>query len=273
MLIISVVFNEPKYIRYQYESLTKYFIGDFNYIIYSNCNNVLIQDEFRKICNELNIQFIEIPQNIHKKQDASYRAGNSLDYALLYTINTLKYNKELLVIDSDMFLTDEWNLKECMKDYDFGGIYWKLKNCYYYTNQLLYMNLEKLPNKEMISFVPVKINDEHTDCGGQLFYYFESNKDIRKYHFSCFPDNLFYPDGTTDKLFITNENLDLVPKRYIEYFKNEIQIFNGKSLSEIYDNVVLHLRSGSNWMNRDSQIMIKRFENYIQFKNYLRINI
>ena len=118
MKIISIAANNPIFIELQYKTLKKFVNIDYEYIIFNdgkdwpditNFGNIHEgKDGIIKKCNELNIKCINIPNNHHRfNGGASGRHTDSLNFVLNYMRNK---KDEYLMLDSDMFLVDHFDL-------------------------------------------------------------------------------------------------------------------------------------------------------------------
>jgi hypothetical protein len=97
-----------------------------------------------------------------------------------------------MVNDSDLFLVDNYNPLETIKEFDIIGR--SVKNIYlrdespehpinkynidYYSNQFLIINYSTFSDINNISFLPTIIDNINLDCGGKLYTYFKENKNI-----------------------------------------------------------------------------------------------
>jgi hypothetical protein len=274
MKIISVVFNRPAYIPYQYECLKKFIEVPFDYTIFDNSDNPSIEKEFRELCEYLEIGYIRVPQTIHERQDPSSRAGKSLDFALQYMYHVQNYRGIVMVNDSDMFLVKPYNPIERLGSYHVIGrnaskIYQQhdLKDptqmFTYYTNQHLILDYANLPNINDFSFLPTTINGVILDCGGKLDTYFQRNPLVLHNAITDLPSNYY-----------SSVNIHECPTFMKEYFESEISIFqsntstdttSGKAFSEIFDDAFIHLRAGSNWIGHAESIQWNRENNLFTF--------
>lgn len=265
LIIVIVVYNKPEFLPYQYKALHKFIKVPFKIIIFDNSDNELNTQQFVNKCNELNINYIRVPQNIHINQDASSRAGKSLDYALQYIYN-IKFKGIVMVNDSDLFLIKEYNPIEQIENYEIVGrsvknIYERdessdhpinINKLYYFSNQFLILNYNKINDIYKISFLPTILNGINLDCGGKLYEYMKGNiKDYKAV--------LDYCSGYNESEISTIDDLTNEVK---EYLYNDIKINNNyKTLSEVFDNSFIHLRAGSNWLNQNNLKYTQRCEN------------
>src|SRR5579883_2921480 len=82
--VITVVFNRPEFIVYQYYSLSKYLRNKWKLIVISDAEvgTNLLDLKIKHTCDELQIKHVRIPPYIHNISGPSPRASNALDWAL-----------------------------------------------------------------------------------------------------------------------------------------------------------------------------------------------
>lgn len=259
--VVVVAFNMPEFIEIQYLLLKKYLLNDFDLFIYNNSDQNDISNNIQNECARINLQCINVPQNIFTGSDASHRAGKSLDYAINHNMVNYPGYTHMMILDSDMFLAGDFDIIESLGDSDIMGIYQQREHVFYYTNQLIFANLQNLPNFEVENkFLPGIIDGQGTDCGGYLYEY------INKYNIkhSAVVNNIH--SGK-----INSSNISEIEKVFVDYFEKEIEIMDGNSFSEYFSSVFLHFRAGSNWINFDNNIKNKRNSLLFEFlKNKIK---
>lgn len=257
--IITVIYNQSEFIKYQYLLLNKFMRNKFTYYCYNNADNDQIRDNINKACLDLGISSINIPQDIYENNNnPSFRAGLSLDYAIKHNIDEFK-SDHMILLDSDMFLIDYLDLNDVKED--FLGIKQCIEGIEYYNNQLSYVNLRNLPEfGNETKFLPGTIDGVNTDCGGYLYKYFIKYPEIIHRGFS----DIICSQTMTNSTITNNTQIPDVDT--YDFFKSEFDIFeDGKNFSELYDKRFLHFRAGSNWINFSSDIVKQRTENLYSF--------
>jgi hypothetical protein len=255
--VIVVAFNKPEFIKLQYDLLIKYLSDRFEFYVYNNSNNAGVSKNIEDECNRHGINHIFVPQSIFKSSDVSYRAGKSLDYAIHHNMNTYTDNTHLMILDSDMFLVKPFNMVNYMGHFDLMGIYQQRGHVFYYTNQLMFVDISKVKNFDTeTKFLPGIIDGQPTDCGGYLYNY------INKYGVlnGNVKDNVHSGE-------LKSENVINIDADFVPYFKNEIEMMDGTNFAEYYCGSFLHFRAGSNWINFNNQIT--EFRQNLLFK-YLK---
>lgn len=287
LYIYTVTYNRPEFIKYQYLLFKKFLVDDFEYIVFNNTmtdnilnsNNVSNNILLDKICKELNINYVDVDVNLYTNipNDASKRAGISIDFARNYMFK--KYNDVnniFALIDSDAFLISKLNIKEFMDTCKLSGRYqYRVSiNGYkneYITNQIvIYKPSDLIDNIDYLSFLPGHFNSVNCDCGGAINYLFKNidNLNFKNWNnllFSELGNNIQISGGDVSSQQHYNDDY----KKYlsndiINYIEKDTSILNKRfPFCEIlvndndYSLQLLHLRSGSNWINYDINERLK----------------
>jgi hypothetical protein len=243
MKIVTAVVNNIDFIIIQYNTLKKYFKGEYEFIVFNDAKNypdstnfgdTSIKQKIEEICAKLNIKCINIPNEHHKfVKEGSHRTADSMNYILQYQIkNPDKY----LLIDSDMFLVDYFDIN-MFSNYD-CGIVLQTRNenkIRYFWNGIYYFNINKMKNINLLNWNC----SLGCDTGGmtQEWLKTQKNEDIYfiKHNVSCHWNEMDIPEGLKN-------NINL-----IDFLKNDIRNKDGQFFCELYQDVFLHYRAGSNW--------------------------
>jgi len=259
LCIATVAYNKPEFIEYQYRSLKKFIKNEFDFIVYDNTVNAQIKKEVYAECKRLEIQVVGVPDN---SGGDSTRAGASLDYAL----NDIrkKLYAYVMLIDSDVFLVDYYDAVGSLYDCDLLGRYWNIEHIFYYTNHFIQLQLFKFPVDKNLSFAPVITDSIQLDCGGALYSYLRDYPEIRHNAIKVIPRN-FITVGNIERYQVLNKN-----KLLLDFFKSECSIFENRSnFSELFQDVFIHLRAGSNWISVDANKQKLRENNLYKLINTL----
>jgi hypothetical protein len=263
--VMVPVYNRPDFVELQYLLIKKYLKEDFEYFLYDNSDRPECTEAFAEISKRLGINYLRIDQGYRAQigADPSRGAGYSLDYAIDHNIEN--YNRPCLVLDSDLFLFDYFEVTSKFDEADLWGVGQTESgpNGYvkYYNNQLLLLNVDKLPNlKGYGPFTPDIVEGRFCDCGGRLHNYFKENE-IRHRGVNVLHSG-----------HITLENIQNCPDCFIDYFLKEIEIcdkYGGdwgcRGFSEIFADKFLHFRAGSNWIGHKNEMVTERTKLLIEF--------
>jgi len=249
MKIVSVFVNNPIFIELMYNSIKKFFKTEEEYelIIFNdaktwpditNFGDVTMKEQIADMCKKLNIHCINIPNSQHINEPSpSIRHSNSVNFMTKFMFS---YPDTYLMLDSDMFFVDYFDIKE-FENYYFCYIN-QSQNINNYTinypwPNFFYLNINEIPNKELIDWSI----DTGLDAGGKCAKWLttlDKNKVLQIQHLcSCNWNETDIPETI-------NKNVQF----FLDY---DIRNQKGKYFSELYHKKILHYRGGSNWM-RDS---------------------
>ena len=267
MKVITAVVNNPVFIQIQYYTLKKYMKCDYEFIVfndaksfpdYSNGGDIRIKTIIEETCKKLDIPYINIPNNHHNKQtDASVRTADSMNFILNFQ---KQFPDKYLLIDSDMFLVDNFDLNDYEK-YD-SAIVLQSRNNFtinYLWNGLYYFDFNKIKNKELLNWNCCP----GCDTGGmtQIWLKSQTNKipntdEIRDTNKVFHNDDIYYIKHLCSCSWDESEIPENLKNnaKLIHFIKTDPRNQNGKFYCEIYDNKFLHYRAGGNWEKRNMNI-------------------
>jgi hypothetical protein len=269
--VISVHINEPRFIKYQKKLLDKFMSEDFEFIVFDDSQNIYnsiaknanpqsedITNGIISICNELGIQRIPVPIEIHDSpgkvhinrshriDDPAGWCANSIQFAINYCRDNFKSESDIIVnIDSDMFPITRLDVAEFIGDNSLAGVP-QIRTSNGTTINYLWNGI--------FYFVPVNIEWDlfnwdlrhhkenpqlNCDVGGEMDKYLEKNPIYKKIiHLPSMQWNM-----STDNLsdFINIDN------KIFEFILNDPRNTGENPFSEIYQPGFLHYRAGGNW--------------------------
>lgn len=254
LLIVTVVYNKPSFLPYQYECLKRYIQQEFTFYVFDNSESAAHTTQFKDTCAYLGVNYVRVPPGIHTVHDPSFRAGKSLDYALQYVYSTLNYRGIVMVNDSDLFLVRPYDPVQELRGSQFiGRGQYRDNDITYYTNQFLVLDYATLPNVQDITFVPGSVKGQFLDCGGLLSLYFDANPSVA---------HRTVTDIYSNRL--SKATMDTCPEVIRTYIENEIQLIShdiphldiraGHAFSEYVADAFIHLRAGSNWIGHSESL-------------------
>lgn len=186
MKIFTYAFNHPTYLIYQNKCLRKFVKEPFDFYCIDNASEQKFSDQFKLICQNNNIHYIKNEEPDHSL------AGQSHYSALQWSWNNIiSLTEEICVMtDHDTFAIDYLSIKDLLGDNCLAGFHQargpKLE---YFHPSLMIFNTKNMPNKNTISFKGALINDgdedQITDIGGELYYYFRDNIDVKRNKLKC----------------------------------------------------------------------------------------
>jgi hypothetical protein len=259
MKVVTAVVNNPVFIEIQYYTLQKYMKCNYEFIVfndakpfhdYSNDGDINIKHSIEELCEKLNIQCINIPNQHHiKQQEASIRTADSMNFILEYQKrNPDKY----LLLDSDMFLVDQFDLSD-YENYRCGVVLQSRfdNKINYFWNGLYYFDINKMNNLQLLNWNC----KPGCDTGGMMEQWLQTQEiednnslnDKSNINYIKHLSSLSYDESEMPENLKDNAKL-------IHFMQTDPRNQNGKFYCEIYDNKFLHYRAGGNWEKRNMNI-------------------
>ena len=248
MKIITSVVNSTEFIQIQYHTLKKYFKGDYDFIVFNdakdfpdltNGEDLTIRSKIIDLCDYLDIECINVPNNHHEKMNMSDRHADTFNTCVLtyQKDNPDKY----LLIDSDMFLIDYFDIDQFSR-YMAAIVPQERGPIKYFWPGLCYMDFTQVSNQDMLNWNICP----GLDSGGMMkdWLSIQNPEKIYNIHhlWSCNWNQIDVP-----KPLSNNEHL-------IDFLIKDPRNQNGKFYCELYHGVFLHYRGGSNWNNEGMNI-------------------
>lgn len=260
MKVVTAVVNNPEFIEIQYYTLKKHFKGKYEFIVFNdakdfpdftNDGDVTIKNKIENICEELNIQCINIPNQHHIYSTfASNRTADSMNFILEYQ---KQYPDKYLLLDSDMFLIGDFEIDK-YNNYSCAVVLQQRPNINYIWNGLYYFNICKLRNLDMMNWNMVA----GCDTGAMMYKWLHTqlqNKDvpdalsIRNSDTQYIIDDIYFIKHLWSGTWNESEIPDQIRDNHslLDFLKTDQRNQNEKFYCEIYDNVFLHYRAGGNY--------------------------
>ncbi len=182
-------------------------------------------------------------------QCATGRCSETMNFVLEYQ----KKNKdEYLLIDNDMFLINHFDITK-YRQYDATFILQNRGDIYYMWPQFYYFNMNKMQGIELLNWNVC----DGCDCGGMSKNWLKN-----EFPMDSFPnlEDIRYSENGFEikkclamkhlwSLSWDRSELPIVPDydELLKFLETDPRNINGKFFCEIYDNVFLHYRAGTNW--------------------------
>ena len=259
MKILTAVVNNPTFIEIQYYTLKKFMSTPYEFIVfndakdfpdYTNDGDVTIKTKIIHLCEKLNIQCINIPNEHHRadQRDAN-RCADSMNFILEYQKKNLdKY----LLLDSDMFLINHFDIKKYENSVCAVVLQSRFDHTYnYFWNGIYYFDMTKMENQHLLNW-----DCGNADVGGMMKDWLSSQcnnlpnvDEIRRSKKDYSRDNIFFIRHLWSCTWNEEEiPIELKHKQWlIDILTKDNRNQNGNFFCEIYDDVFLHYRAGGNW--------------------------
>ena len=186
VLIMVPVYNRPDFIEMQYKTFKKFLKDDYTLMVFNDASNEYMCKKIENECAKYEITCIRVPQNLHNihpfcgRAPASFRHGEVLQFA--FENYGFKHNDIVTPVDSDMFLIEDFSIREYLGDYDLTYI----KTCigcpkgerFSISTHFGPINMPKIPSPETMRFIPSMYPDgEFFDTGENTHFYFLKHQD------------------------------------------------------------------------------------------------
>jgi hypothetical protein len=188
LLIMTHAYQRPDFIALQEKTFRAFLKDDYRFVVFNDATDKRLYQAIQKVCLDLNLECIPIPQEIHLRPYLPRARGEIYTCACVKCANVVQYSLDLLgfdheglvmIIDSDMFLVSELDIAQYMQGYDIAGLSQTRGAVNYLWNGILFFNMETLPAKRELSFNCGNIEGEPCDVGGYTYYYFRNHPEAR----------------------------------------------------------------------------------------------
>lgn len=178
--IFTSVVNRPDFVEIQERLFKKFLKDDYQFNVVDDSLDDEISLEFKTICEKYNITYYRKEQDIKRKTDPAIAGAEHATETIQWTFDEIIKKKHsdsiVLFCDSDMFLLEEFSIKEYMEDELIAGALSIRGHVRYVWNGIMFFNMPKLmeidPNLDFSGGV---VENQLTDIGGNLYYYFKKN--------------------------------------------------------------------------------------------------
>jgi hypothetical protein len=246
LLIVTHSYNRPDFIEIQEKTFKKFLKDDYKFVVFNDAPGEEMAQSIASTCRGLGLQHIRIPQSIHSKPYLYRLPGEDKNHSAVRCANVVQYSLDVLgfdhdgivvIIDSDMFLIDDFSIEDFLKNYDIAGVPQSRGDVHYIWNGLVFFNMNTLPNKRSINFNCGVINGQPLDVGGHTYHYFKQHPEVRLY-----PINTFHISHATlaDFALAKKSVIHLVEKH-----PHNIEFLLGFTF--------FHYRGGGNWNGASPQ--------------------
>ena len=162
--IFTIVFNRPDILEQQINSFKKNLKNKFEFnVVYDTRDNIFLE-QFKEICNRNGVNFYHHPSSPGKSP--SFYGADTLQWTYNNIISVEDEDSNILTVDHDIFLLDEFDIEDFMNGYDIAGLPQKRGHITYPWQGLLFFKKKILENKDF-NFYPLIVEDQSLDaCGG-----------------------------------------------------------------------------------------------------------
>ena len=266
VLVMTHCYNTPEFIPYQYNTFKKFLSNEYEFIVFNDAPHKPTFNKIHAVCDSLGISCVDVPQNIHSSSTPYLPRGPGIGGPSAECADTIQYMLDVMgfdypgivvIVDSDMFLIRNLNIKDLMKDTHVAAHPQTktslLGSATYFLPNLMFFNMELLEDKKSLNFNLGKVDGAITDTGGYTHYYIKQHPNLK-----WLSTNIAFGRLIDDK----SPGLD---PEVFSFLKSNDKLFNLANETawdhEFYmDYTFLHFRAGSNWYKKDAGWITKKKE-------------
>lgn len=263
----------------QHALFKKFLKEEFRFVVFNDANIPENEKKINDMCVALGVECIRIPQKIHTLPYMQRINGENWNHPSVRNSNVVQYSMDnygfnhddiLVLLDSDLFLVNEFSIRDYLRDYDMAGcLHSRGKGSSfvdYLWIGLIFIDMKKVRNIRTICFNTGRINDIPVDAGGYTHYFLKNNPENKIRHFGSCPISEFFCNmcKKNNKSYCTH-NTELLINDGFNGIEIEF-IQSGITNSEFFiGNSFFHYRGGSNWDNQSASYHAKKQEKLEKF--------
>ena len=265
VLLMTHSFNRPDFIELQAKTFKAFIQDSYEYVVFNDASNEDMKNQIEQTCKKLGVRCFRVPQNLHVPGRQS--PGDRHIHGIAYALQQIGYEYDGIVtlIDSDCFLLKPFSIEKHLAGYDISGELQGRENdtvkIRHLSPVLVFMNMQKLPNKQTLSFEGGFISGLACDVGAHTYYYLKNNPSVRALYFTL----SFIPAIKLALNCVTCKNLSCNEcSRYLQSSGFDstlirfIQSCPDDNMEFVLNNTFLHYRCGSNWNNKPAAYHIAK---------------
>ena len=217
--IIICVSNRPDLLEKQIQLLNNFMIGEKVVSIVYDTRDKQYESFFKKICDDYNLEY-----HLHLSEPNCAPSFYHAQAATWAYQNVIEDEDVLMLLDHDMFLIDEFNIEDEIKDYDLMGCLQSRGDVKYIWPGLFLAKIKSIKEKDF-HFYPDSVRGEFLDTGGGTDMLLESNLD-------------YYDTGVEYPSDYNGINLD------------DSELTRGFNFELHHEGKFLHFRNACGWDNQ-----------------------
>lgn len=204
-------YNKPEFIEYQYKTLKKFMLDDYELIVFNDARDPEYEKSIRETCEKFGIQSVRYQQEWHEEEPLNYKIAEWLKdpniknihsfisthphdiakqpsvrhcHVIKYALEHFGYNHNDIVglIDGDAFPIRPLSCRSLVSDCDIAGIQKRPGNSSeidYLWVVFIIFDMRTMPKKEELNFDIALINNMIHDTGSETYHFLLNNPNIR----------------------------------------------------------------------------------------------
>lgn len=169
--IFTSTVNRPDFVELQQKLFKKFLKNEYQFHIVDDSIIESIESQFQSVCFENGLKYYKKPP-----RETDMNPAQACADTVQWTYDNIicKNHGEDIVffLDSDMFLIDEFDIVEYMKDAIIAGLPQVRGHVTYMWNGIMFFNMPKIEDKD-IDFSDGVVEGHMTDVGGMTYWYFK----------------------------------------------------------------------------------------------------
>jgi hypothetical protein len=253
--IYTISDNRPDFIPWQKETFDHFLKDPYEFFVVNNASLDANAKKVRKICNDLGITCIELPEKHHESPNIAN--AYPADYLIHNYISRDKHSDVSILIDSDMFLMKEFSPRTFLGNNWLSALPQRRGPVKYLWIALVMINHKQIQDLENLSFCCTlcaglcpyydpsqwywgTINGQKVDVGGATYFYLHAH---RKYKVKEL--------WSTHDISLQRKNLQYLPLGIRRTYNPEYRF-------QILNQTFFHYTAGSNWRKQSDDFHSKK---------------
>lgn len=255
ILLFTYSYNRPDFIEIQHKTFKKFLKDEYEFVVFNDARDPHLYRQIKTTCKKLGITCIKIPQEIHDQPYLHRGPGENYhapatrnSNVVMYSLHNygFKHDDIVTLFDSDMFLIQDFSIREFMKDYDIAGLPQPRGHVQYLWIGLAFLDMRTMPNKTTIDFNCGKIDGIPVDAGEMTYHYLKNNPSLRVKLFSAFGTDHLPQDSSG----LQQYNNDPFLAKWLNKIPRNMELHA--------ENNFLHHYAGSNWCDASADYLTKK---------------
>jgi hypothetical protein len=173
--IFTSVVNRPDFVVLQNKLFEKFLKDDFQFHIVDDSIDSNITKQFKDICSKSGLQYYRKPERT-TFMDPAQACADTVQWSYDNIIRNNHLNDIVFFCDSDLFLIDDFDIYDYVKDAVICGLPQYRGHVTYIWNGIMFFNMPEISKIDLdIDFSLGWVEGELTDVGGHTYYYFQKN--------------------------------------------------------------------------------------------------
>jgi hypothetical protein len=281
VLVYTYSYNRPDFIEMQAKTFKKFLKDDYEFIVFNDAPDFLMQEQIRETCFNLEIECIDIPQCIHEIPYLQRWPEEHWNHPAIRNCNVVQYSLDnygfmhnglIVLLDSDVFLVKEFSFKKFLEASPIAGLS-QSKSSNGTSVEYLWIGFAifdfgRIPHKDTLNFNCGYVENIPVDAGGHTYYYLRDHPTIPVKFFSSLTSSyaqcsLCQVAHRWDCTHNTEQlKADLFDEDQIAFIQSGVY-----NCDFLMHNTFLHYRGGTNWDGQTPEYHQRKTELFNRYIN------